>query len=64
MIKAQNEKVIYNYIAVFYDVGYKQVIKYVLTKWLSLKTAIEQALKLYEGIKSYFLFESCSQARF
>ena len=48
----------------FCDVGYKQVIKHVSTRWLSLETAIERILKLYEGLKSYFLSESCSQARF
>ena len=48
----------------FCDVGYKQVLKHVSTRWLSLETAIERILKLFVGLKSYFLSESCEQARF
>lgn len=48
----------------FCDVGYKQVLKHVSTRWLSLETAIERILKLYPGLRSYFLSECCEQARF
>ena len=48
----------------FCDIRYKQVIKHVSTRWLSLGTAIERVLKLYGGLKSYFLSESCSQGCF
>ena len=40
------------------------MMKHVSTWWLSLETVIERILKLYEGLKSYFLSESCSQAQF
>ena len=40
------------------------MMKHVSTWWLSLETVIEWILKLYEGLKSYFLSESCSQAQF
>ena len=49
---------------VFCDVTYIAVIRHVSTRWLSLATAVERALKLYEGLRSYFLSEHESQARF
>ena len=48
----------------FCDVEYKQVLKHVSTRWLSLERAVERILKVYNGLKSYFLSESESQARF
>ena len=48
----------------FNDVTYRQVIKHVSTRWLSLETAVERTLKVYEGLRSYFLSENESQARF
>lgn len=48
----------------FCDVQYRKIIKHVSTRWLSLEMAIERTLKLYDGLYSYFLSESCSQARF
>ena len=43
---------------------YRQVIKHVSTRWLSLESAIECILKQYSPLKSYFLSISEQQARF
>ncbi len=40
------------------------IMKYVSTTWLSLATAVERALKVYDGLCSYFRSEKESQARF
>ena len=49
---------------VFCDVTYAAVVKHVSTRWLSLATAVERTLKLYEGLRTYFLSKDESQARF
>ena len=46
------------------DQKYCQVIKHVLTRWLSLELAIERCLKQFPSLKSYFLSNSETQARF
>lgn len=48
----------------FCDVRYRKIVKHVSTRWLSLEAAVERVLKVYDGLRSYFLSESCSQARF
>ena len=48
----------------FCDVQYRKIIKHVSTRWLSLETAVERVLKLYNGLRSYFASESCPQARY
>ena len=48
----------------FCDVQYRQIIKYISTRWLSLEAAVERALKLFNGLQSYFISEDFSQARF
>ena len=48
----------------FCDVQYRKIVKHISTRWLSLETAVERILKVYAGLRSYFLSESCSQARF
>ena len=48
----------------FCDIEYRKIIKHVSTRWLSLLTAIERVLKQFSGLKSYFMSESFSQARF
>jgi len=47
----------------FCDVQYRKIIKHISTRWLSLETAVERILKVYAGLRSYFLSESCSQQR-
>ena len=42
----------------------KKIIKHISTCWLSLETAVERALKLFNGLRSYFLSEGCTEARF
>ena len=48
----------------FVDNQYRAIVKYVSTRWLSLEAAVTRVLKQYEGLKSYFLSESDSSARF
>ena len=48
----------------FCDQEYRNIIKHVTTRWLSLKCAIERILKQYPSLKSYFLSENERQPRF
>ena len=42
----------------FCDISYREIIKYVNTRWLSLVRAVDCALQQYEMLKSYFSSES------
>ena len=59
--KRKNELRSYNE---FCNQEYRSMIKHVSTRWLTLEVAIERSLKQYQGLKSYFLSENESQARF
>lgn len=59
--KRKNELRSYN---LFCDQEYRGMIKHVSTRWLTLELAVERSLKQYRGLKSYFLSEDESQARF
>ena len=59
--KRKNELQSYNE---FCNQEYRSMIKHVSTRWLTLELAIERSLKQYRGLKSYFLSEDESQARF
>lgn len=48
----------------FCDQEYRSVIKNVSTRWLSLEMAIDRCLKQYPSLKSYFLSEDETAARF
>ena len=48
----------------FCDQQYRKILKHVNVRWLSLGRAVERIFKQYEGLKSYFLSESESCARF
>lgn len=48
----------------FCDQEYQQVLKHVTCRWLSLERCIERALKKFPSLKSYFLSEGFSDARF
>jgi hypothetical protein len=48
----------------FCDQEYRSVIKNVSTRWLSLEMAIERCLKQFPSLKSYFLSENETAARF
>ncbi len=50
--------------AEFCDVKYRQVIKQVSTRWLSLEVAAKRNLQMYPALKSYFLSNSEAEARF
>ena len=44
----------------FYDICYRKIVEHVSTRCLSLEAALERVLKVYDGLHSYFLSESCS----
>lgn len=46
------------------NLQYRQVVKHVSTRWLSLEYAVDRTLLQYSGLKSYFLSSDESQARF
>ena len=48
----------------FLDVEYRQVIKLVNTRWLSLETAVRRSLDMYPALKSYFRSNTESNPRF
>lgn len=48
----------------FCNMQYRQVVKHVSTRWLSLEYAVDRTLLQYPGLKSYFLSSDESQARF
>ena len=41
----------------FCDVQYRQILKHVNTRWLSLELAVSRTLQQYPGLKSHFLSE-------
>ena len=42
----------------FCDTSYREIMKHVSTRWLSLGRAVDRALQQYEALKSYFSSES------
>ena len=48
----------------FCDQEYQQVLKHVTCRWLSLERCIERTLKKFPSLKSYFLIEGFSDARY
>ena len=48
----------------FCDTNYREVVRYISVRWLSLDKAVNRILQLYESLKSYFRSEAESQARF
>ena len=48
----------------FCDNQYREIVRYVSVRWLSLEKAVHRILLLYETLKSYFNSEYESQARF
>lgn len=40
---------------VFCDTSYREIIKHVSTRWLSLEKAIDRVLQQYEALSSYFI---------
>ena len=59
--KIENKLVEY---ATFCDQEYRKVVKHIGTRWLSLEQSITRALRKYASLKSYFLSEQESAARF
>lgn len=50
--------------AEFCDQEYRQIVKHVSTRWLSLEKSVTRTLTQYASLKSYFLSEQESTARF
>ena len=48
----------------FCDTEYREVVRYVSVRWLSLETSVHRILQLYASLVSYFKSEEESQARF
>ena len=48
----------------FCDSDYREVVRYVSVRWLSLEKAVYRILQLYSSLQSYFKSEAESQARF
>ena len=48
----------------FVDVEYREILKHINIRWLSLERAIGRILSQYESLKSCFLSESDSSPRF
>lgn len=48
----------------FCDSNYREVVRYVSVRWLSLERAVYRILQLYTSLQSYFNSESESQPRF
>ena len=44
----------------FCSTEYRQIVKHVNTRWLSLERAVSRVLQQYEALKSYFLSEGIS----
>lgn len=42
---------------VFCDIEYRQIVKHVNTRWLSLERAITRTLQQFDALKSYVLSE-------
>lgn len=59
--KSSKRKNVFKEYCNFCDASYRAVMKHVSTRWLSLATA---ALQVYDGLRSYFVSEAESQARF
>ena len=48
----------------FCDQDYMKILKHCSTRWLSLEWCVEQCLKKFAGLKSYFLSDDFGDARF
>ena len=48
----------------FCDSNYREIVRYVSVRWLSLEQAVHRILQLYRSLKSYFLSENEPQPRF
>ena len=48
----------------FCDNDYREVVRYVSVRWLSLEKAVYRILQLYNSLQSYFRSEAESQPRF
>ena len=62
--KSSKRKSLLGEFADFCEVEYRQIIKHVNTRWLSLETAVRRSLDMYPALKSFFLSNSENAPRF
>ncbi|XP_064422522.1 uncharacterized protein LOC135360046 [Latimeria chalumnae] len=62
--KSTKQKSYLDDFCMFCDVEYRQIMKHVHTRWLSLEVAINRLLQQYTALKSYFLSVNDSCVRF
>lgn len=62
--KSTKRKGILNEFCEFCDNNYREIVRYVSVRWLSLEQAVHRILQLYQSLKSYFLSENEPQLRF
>ena len=58
--KSTKRKASLNEYCSFCDIEYRQIVKHVNTRWLSLERAVGRVLQQYDALKSYFLSEGVS----
>ena len=61
--KSAKRKCILQSYSKFFDQEYRQILKHVTVRWLSLQRAVEKVLKQYALLKSYFLSKDTSSSR-
>ncbi len=62
--KSSKRKSLLGEFADFCEVEYRQIVKHVNTRWLSLETAVRRNLDMYPALKSFFLSNSENAPRF
>ena len=62
--KSSKRKDVLSEFCEFADVEYREILKHISVRWLSLERAVSRILSQYESLKSYFLSESDSSPRF
>ncbi len=62
--KSSKRKSLLGEFADFCEVEYRQIVKHVNTRWLSLETAVRRNLDMYPALKSFFLSNSENALRF
>ena len=62
--KSSKRKGVLHEFCTFCDTHYREIMRYVSVRWLSLEHAVQRILLLYNSLQSYFRSEEESQLRF
>ena len=62
--KSTKQKACLSEYCTFCDVNYREIVKHVNTRWLSLERAVGRVLQQYDALKSYCISEDDSTPRF